>query len=492
MSEEKSQLSLVDLPDPCLLAVLRCCAADDRVSLCSAARSHSRLHQAAVAALSTIDIDMAERQHVSSALCYMRKHGQHIREFTLRLRDRHTGNLRQLPSQQQLSSLQLAGLRLQLLPGNGFPGVLGLQGGVKARPLKELTLYDCVLVDGAEGLAAALLLLPGLEELYLGSLRGRALDDSVCCFTSGMLQLPNLTCLSLFGNLVQPIAGQCDLQPLQGLPRLLELRLDCAESGSYRVTAAMLSGVNELTCLDLYGVVFEPAALAGKSKLQELMLAQHPDAVPASTAVGVQLLSQLQHLMLLTSLKIEDMLHVEEANPPAAAFSALTASSKLQHLHLDKCTLPAGLWQHMFPTGRQLPSLQELTLCYCEEQPSGQSAPGPEGRHLVSACPDLQQLQISGWQLSTELLTALQQLSRLQLLYYDVEDCAEGWKGLEAVAQLTNMKEFGVVSNSSIVEASLLHLTQLKLLTSLLVEVNSPTCDGHQAIEMYAKVGSKP
>jgi hypothetical protein len=62
---------LLALPDPCLLAVLQCCAADDRRSLFSAARAHSRLHQAAVLALSSITAVVSHQQQADSVLVYV-------------------------------------------------------------------------------------------------------------------------------------------------------------------------------------------------------------------------------------------------------------------------------------------------------------------------------------------------------------------------------------------------------------------------------------
>jgi hypothetical protein len=53
-SEECCSSLLLALPDPCLLTVLQYCAADDQRGLCSAARAHSRLHQAAVEVLCSI------------------------------------------------------------------------------------------------------------------------------------------------------------------------------------------------------------------------------------------------------------------------------------------------------------------------------------------------------------------------------------------------------------------------------------------------------
>jgi hypothetical protein len=68
---------LLQLPDPCLVAVLRCCA-DDPCSLFSAARAHSRLHQAAVLAASSISTVLHDQQQLDSVLLYLNSHDQHI------------------------------------------------------------------------------------------------------------------------------------------------------------------------------------------------------------------------------------------------------------------------------------------------------------------------------------------------------------------------------------------------------------------------------
>ena len=76
-------VSLMQLPDPCLLAVLQCCA-DDAVSLASAARAHSRLHQAAVLALSNITAYSRTQQHVDSSVVYLFNHGHHVDSLVLK------------------------------------------------------------------------------------------------------------------------------------------------------------------------------------------------------------------------------------------------------------------------------------------------------------------------------------------------------------------------------------------------------------------------
>jgi hypothetical protein len=104
--------------------------------------------------------------------------------------------------------------------------------------------------------------------------------------------------------------------------------------------------------------------------------------LPGGAARAAQLLSELQHLQQLTFLDLQNSMRAAIGNPPAAAFSALTASSKLQYLSISACTLPAGIWQHMFPAGRQLPDLQELDIPGIW-MPSCSFATAPHGSSLV-------------------------------------------------------------------------------------------------------------
>ena len=60
-------------------------------------------------------------------------------------------------------------------------------------------------------------------------------------------------------------------------------------------------------------------------------------------------MSHLQPMQQLTHLALCETLGPEGGAIPAAAYSA---SSKLQHMCICMGTLPAGVWQHVFPTGR--------------------------------------------------------------------------------------------------------------------------------------------
>jgi hypothetical protein len=324
--------------------------------------------------------------------------------------------------QLQLTSLQLQDLTLQLQPGNGAQGVLSAAAAVAA--LKQLRLDDCKVLDenAAEALAAALLQLPvGLEHLSICDVHMMPVADGgpgeFVQLSAGVLQpLQALTHLELcYVEILGPGTDGHALQSLEALTRLVELRLGCWEA----VTTNMLSGMQHLTYLELSNEMrVEPDALAGKTQLQHLCLSQCE--IVGGAAGMAQLLSCLQPLQQLTHLNVGYSLTAfEESNPPASACAALTASSKLQHLDITSCRLPAGAWQHIFPAGKQLPQLQSLNVMGVR-QPSGEYAQAPEGSRLVSCCPGLQSLTLAWMQCSTDSAVAGPSagLSELQMLCY--------------------------------------------------------------------------
>ena len=88
-------------------------------------------------------------------------------------------------------------------------------------------------------------------------------------------QLQQLTCLELAvkGELQGPDETMPALQPLQSSTKLAALKIVCYEPCS--VTASVMLQLCQLTLLELGGLedcVLEPAALAGKTQLQHLVL----------------------------------------------------------------------------------------------------------------------------------------------------------------------------------------------------------------------------
>jgi hypothetical protein len=487
---------LLELPDPCLLAVLQYCAVDDQRSLFNAARAHSRLHQAAVLALRSITTSATQQQQVNSILLYLCLHGQHIDSINLQGDKDSTLTLCQLPDMTQLSSLQLHGLKVQLPRGDDQQGVLAA-----AAPLKQLQLSNCLLLGGERRLAAALAQLPNLEHLgikdtsyyYDPPAASRTLAPTYT-LASVLQQLQCLTYLELDDDLdmqAQDLPGQPRLQHLQTLTRLADLRLDFFDSiRASVITASILSGAHQLTRLQLPGFAVEPGALASKTQLQHLHL--HNCRIIGG-AVGVaQLLSHLQEMQQLTYLDLEksllyDWLRDERGEPirlkqeqgycrenrvtipHPTAFAALTASSKLQHLIISGCTLPSGVWPHIFPAGRQLPHLQVLDIghnkdCLFHPTRSCEWEPPLAGYQLVSCCPSLQSLDLSALPFHQELLGPLRGLSGLHTLR--VSSRYSRRKALAAVCQLTGLRELEVYAPLA-TTPGLLQLAQLKQLTRL-------------------------
>jgi hypothetical protein len=138
MAYDDPATSLLVLPDPCLLAVMQCCAVQSYRRLFSAARAHSRLRQMAMTSLSSITVKLRNQQQMDRLLLCLDTH-THVTSLDLSgwtiPYDEGAVSLCRLPSNLQLHSLQVFHLRVQLQPVGGFPGVLGAadSSGLPAR-----------------------------------------------------------------------------------------------------------------------------------------------------------------------------------------------------------------------------------------------------------------------------------------------------------------------------------------------------------------------
>jgi hypothetical protein len=396
MAFDTNTSRLLALPDPCLLRVMQRCA-DHTHSALHTATASSRLHQAAVEAVSSVSAGQLDQAWVDSMLLYLAKHGQFMSSLDLRASSDDMLLLRELPpSLTKLDSLCLSSLDLS-----------GTQGVLRAGfPLTRMELSSCRLLDGAQGLSAALIQLPDLQHL------------SVC-------------------------------EP------------GCTGGVLVTAQALALSTASQLTCLLLSGMVLA-GTLAGRTQLQHLSL-QRCGFAPG--AGGAQLLSELQHLTQLTHLDLSSSCCVPEGAPSPAptAYASLTASSKLQHLDFSHNTLPAAAWQYMCPpSGRTLPQLRHLDIRGVMEADGGTHA-APDTSALVSCCPGLQSLNTS-MPCSTAQLAPLQRLTSLRTL--SVGTGCEDFEGEQALCQLTGLQELEV-SVARATEARALQLTQLTRLTAL-------------------------
>lgn len=305
--------------------------------------------------------------------------------------------------------------------------------------------------------------------------------------------MPQLTHLMLFGAELLAPDDNSPVPQQQVLTRLVDLQL--ASTGHERspsVTASMLSGASQMTRLGLTRCSFEVGALAGNRDLLHLDLQSCSifDVSDAEVQAHAQLLSYLQHLPQLQHLGLAGCFEAADvANIPAAAFSALTTSCVLQRLNLSNCTLPADVWQHLFPAGRQLPHLTWLSITRVK-QPADSVARCPEGSRLVRCCPGLRSLDMQFLQYSSERLRQLQGLSGLQTLRLATHGAVA--EGVEAVSQLTGLQELCLsVPNTAGFNPVLsrLQLTHLQQLTKL--DYNGPGMGGGGYIKLClsAQVG---
>jgi hypothetical protein len=147
-------------------------------------------------------------------------------------------------------------------------------------------------------------------------------------------------------------------------------------------------------------------SLAGMTQLQHLELVRY--SIAGGSAGAAQLLSNLQHLQQLTYLDLTHTLRSQESNPPAEAYSAVTASSMLQHLNISCGRLPAGVWQNLFAAGQQLPNLRRLDVSRVCHPPSLVNAAPPGGDLLASCCPNLQVRKFC-WKQAVQVLINLRQ-----------------------------------------------------------------------------------
>jgi hypothetical protein len=460
MASDTSTSRLLALPDHCLLAVMQHCA-DDTRSVPSAATAHTRLQQAAVAALSSTAPKQLDQARADSLLLYLAKHGQHVRSLALHGQRFDVQLLQLPPSLTKLESLQLEGMRLQLQPGSD-----GTQGVLRAGlPLTRLELNECTLLDGGQGLAAALMQLPdlqhlGFERLYDKQRRGTFPTDVLTHLTKPTcLKLQDMECRNSCSS-SDPSAA---LQPLQNLTRLADLelsRLYCC------VAADNLSRADQLTRLVVSEQPFQPHALAGKTQLQHLTLERCSFAPDTGVA---QLLSELQQLTQLTQLTHLDLYYScrwfpeeDGPSPLPAAYASLTASSQLQHLDFHSNTLPSAAWQYMCPPGRTLPQLTHLDIGFVKE--ADRSSALPDTSTLVSCFPGLHTLR-TNLPCTTAQLAPLQRLTGLHTLVVGAER-ADELEGVQTLCQLAGLQDLQLWGTRAAAEARFLQLTQLTGLTA--------------------------
>ena len=394
----------------------------------------------------------------------------------------------------QLQYLALDSFKVQLTPRGTFPGLLHA-----ATALTYLALLRVTVLGGSQQLTA-LSVLTDLQQLVLSelqepSLQYAALPSSllphllqithlqiVCGLSDAALAhlgaLTSLQHLQLerLGADTTPAA----LEPLSCLQHLTGLWLEGAHftfeaysnspsssasnssSSSSRRPPASLTALRSLQLHACNGI--EPEVLGPLTALESLQLKLTPvEGAAEGAASFLSLLSRLQHL---TELELHAALP-HAVTSPCSAYSALTASSKLQSLRLSALCMPAAAWQWVFPVGglrgQQLAHLTHVRLSYCEPPLSADGLKGLArcaGVRSLALHAPLQHLH------AVDASTALQQLSSLTEL--SISHVGDEWTS-HVLAALTGLSALMIVQPSSVTDVGVLQLTALQQLSSLWV-----------------------
>jgi hypothetical protein len=297
-----------------------------------------------------------------------------------------------------------------------------------------------------------------------------------------------------------------------------------------RFDAGTLVGMTQLVCLRLKDVPVDAASLGSMPHLQELVLDKCHTAAPIVSGndnqrrddhyyygrgyghnhnddhgVATSAMAAIGQLTALKVLKI-----VEWAGPdrydsllhkaPPDSYSALTASSQLQCLHVDcmgedpyssRSSIPDGAVGHMFPPGRLLqhlvflqigsdnPNFHHRRCAYDDdgENVSDGSLSGEELQRIVCSCPSLQSLHLKGSLKADQAVDALLQLSECCSLSIGGSDYEWSNAAAAVVAQMTQLTHLSCLCSRGFNGLGLQLLTALTNLQRL--EIKAMFCDGY-------------
>jgi len=356
-----------------------------------------------------------------------------------------------------------------------------------ATTLTSITLIQVEPASQQADLVAAVTALPNLEQLTWQFVH---CSDELQLFHSSLLQqATRLTSLDLV-----PVTAEA-LQHLGSLTKLQHLSISVAEGWA----AAGCPGLQELKALTSLKLGSDdlddlPASISHLTALQQL-------DVPMATPTA---LNELQALTGLTRLRVWQVTGLSPESPPLElpglqdlelkggfgvdvtmpmSFLAscthlqvvklhwfvlkgpgsLVASTMLQHLELDYCTLAAAdsaadpdSWQLVFPSPGQLPHLTSLRLS--KNSPLLQQA---DIERVVACCSNLRALD-----LSTQANFAPAPAGRLpDLTLLHLNRIAEEEYG--ALAQLTGLRQLVITDPNNISAVELRQLAALDQLTTL-------------------------
>ena len=459
------------LPTPALYSLMSYVPVRDRFASCALVCSNWA--EAAVAVTDSIVLPQPSERRVrsirdkdpdvASLHLWLATHGSNLQQ--LHCKGRQTWVIAHPAHHwRQLPCPNLQGLLLQnctLGSGGHVCSNIAAATGLTSLVLDEITAPN---ESELQQLLASVTALPALQHLNVGTLKKHQAPDRYAdtfdlpaTFLQELQQLPQLThlqlgwstpaaCLRQLGGLTRlqhvdlrlAMAVQLDcLSGLQELQGLTYLGLSGVQ-GSLAVLSPGFSTLTGLQELLLPACRISASDIAGMTGLQRLELAS-ASCVAAAAEQLLAVVAQLQHL---TELVLDDFRGLEAC--PAQAYTALTASSKLQRLCLAGLLLASNgepetafawqsffeasgvlaqsgeprddplVWQHIFPASSVRPQLTALILS--RMHPCLAAA---DLQRLVRCCPALQILQLNRVVASGVQLAMLQQLPSLRELRLD-------------------------------------------------------------------------
>jgi len=479
-------MQILDVPVALLANILQYVPLHERLGVCT--RVCRSFHAAAVEATNNISI-VSTQERCDDVVQWLQRHGSGVTALKAQ-RSRHelTPFLASLPCP-LLMDFEGEGLSLQ-------PGFFTACTGLTRLLLAGCWVQDSPNATSSVGAGSPLMqlsVLTSLQHLGLSSVSG---GSSVTNLRGTELALPS----SLLSHLVQLtylqlsfVGSDAPLQHLSALTALQHLDLCFRKFGQLHATADVLTGLQflqDLTALKLHSAPWpidvhsmpaltaltalrvlqllhststNPAVLAGFRQLQQLELTgQNPWDAEGSAALLAAIGQQPQ----LTRLRLHPC-RVWSA-PSAAAFSALTASSHLQHLELLQCDFPVGAWQHMFPPNKCLPELRHLCLRGDQYAVGAQQLSPADVQARASCCPALVSLGL-GRQFPVSTAAPFGALTALTSLWLhsSFQDNAP------MLAQLTGLQQLFLSEKTpgeQVTVSGLLQLTVLQQLQQLSVQ----------------------
>lgn len=462
-----------NLPEELWKLILTHVPLRERLGTCS--RVSQKLYRAAAAANEQLEVQLqGSAQRSQAVVQWLQHNGQHVTSLEL-----HgvAAELTELPCQQLRQLVVWCG-RVQLGRCSSHPGVLHSCNG-----LTSLMLFFCEVVDGPKGLSA-LSAVPALQVLSVSAACSRS--DRPLHMPGTILQmLTQLKRLDLSGHINVTAESLQHISALQHLQVLNLTRPSVHLSPSSTPALARVTGLHSLVLSGSRNVAdaatLDPALLQHYTlsclKLEYVTLsgARRGRDVTGHTGAssGASLLSVLGQQLQLEQMQLSGVQC--EWPTTAAAYTALTASSRRQKLDLRLDGVPAGIWQAVFQPQQQLPHLRDLVLGSWDaedgnglvQNPTVTALSSTDVSRLVGCCPAVEYLNI---QLQPNVqLAVLSQLTALRTLYISTST-ESSVKSLAGPPALVGLRELWVNISPACSPKALLALTALTQLTDLHVK----------------------